>query len=248
MALVIRTLLAGVALATLTVLTGCGVAPDVHPGAAAVVDGEEIRIDAVDELAEDLCATELQGLEAEGIAVPMSLVRSQAAELLVTEHLAGLYAAELGLDAGTLASGARDLAAEALVEEAAEAEAVGGEPSPAGLRDELLEQRTRDAFLALVFDRAGKEDLGFAPEGPTTEQTVRRGLELFTAWRDGVEVSKDPRFDVPADGTSLVPTARSLSVLVDGSPVRSGFTEQGGLDQAYLATLPEGQLCGTPRR
>lgn len=241
MALVTRTLLASTALIATGLLAGCGAAPDVHPGEAAVVGDRAISMERVDSMAEDLCTLSEPGLAADESAVPMSLLRGQALAVLVRDVLLWQFADEEGLDLDELRAEARDVAAER-----AAADRASGK-LPAAAIAAVREQYALDATAGLVLDLVGKADLGEAPDAPLSEETVGRGYELFQEWREGVEVTRDPRFsDVDLEEGRVTPPAGSLSLLVGSSPVETGYAADGSIDQEYVATLPPEQRCGTP--
>lgn len=240
MALVTRTQLATALLAA-GLLAGCGAAPDVHPGDAAVVGGRSISMERVDAMAEDLCSLSEPGLEADGSAVPMSLLRGQALAVLVRDVLLWQFADDEGLDLEELRAEARDVAAER-----AAADRASGELE-AKLVPAVRQQYALDATAGLVLDLVGKQDLGEDPDAPLSEETVGRGYEVFQEWREGVEVTRDPRFsDVDLEEGRVTPPDGSLSLLVGSSPVETGYAPDGSVDQEYVATLPPEQRCGTP--
>lgn len=245
MAPVTRSLLRAPVVAALLatgLLAGCGSAPDVHPGEAAVVGGEEISLDRVDAMATDLCTLATPGLEADGSVLPMSLLRGQALAILVRDELLWQFAEAEGLDLDGLRAEAADVAAQRL-----DADRSGGE-LPEGAADELHEQYTLDAGAGLILDHVGKEALGQQPGGPVSEESVGRGYALFQEWRDSVTVTRDPRFsDVDLDLGRVTPPGGSLSRLVGSSPVETGYAADGSVDQEYVATLPPEQRCGTPK-
>lgn len=242
MALVTRTPLAATALLATGLLAGCGAAPDLHPGEAAVVGDRAISMERVDTMAEELCTLSEPGLEAEGNALPMSLLRGQALAVLVRDALLWQFADDEDLDLDGLRAEARDVAAE----RAAADRASGNLPK--GAVHAVREQYTLDATAGLVLDLIGKQDLGEDPDAPLSKETVGRGYELFQEWREGVEVTRDPRFsDVDLEEGRVTPPAGSLSLLVGSSPVETGYAADGSIDQEYVATLPPEQRCGTPK-
>lgn len=221
------------ALAVLSVLaaatlTGCGseLSPDVHPGLAAVVEGEDVTLDEVDDYAEELCAWQEPNLEQGKIAWPMSYVRTVAVDSIVNGLLTDRFAETLDFD--------RD---EALA--TAEEQATTRATSPAGNVDETAyELFVRQAFHDNVLRAAGYAELG---DDADLEQVAEAGLESFNAWREDVDVTVDPRFGEMDPATFSYKAPGSLAVRVSG-----GLQDVEGdqFDQDYVTSLPDEQRCG----
>ena len=152
-------------------LTACGtdLAPEVHPGAAAVVGETTISIDEVDELALDLCSVERPVREQQGDPAPLGFFRGLAIENLAGYELARQYAEEHDLEPGPTFDRRLDLVAQQLRQR--------GAPTYAAEILVGFEERNsyRDAVLAATGDpQAAQQD--------------------FAEWAQDVDVSVDPRF------------------------------------------------------
>lgn len=81
-------------------LAGCGtdLAPQVHPGAAAVVGDTTISLEEVDELALELCQLQVASLQQAGQAEPLAFYRALAVENLARYEVARQYAEEHDLE------------------------------------------------------------------------------------------------------------------------------------------------------
>lgn len=218
-----RAALAALALAAAAPLAACSAGPEVHPGDAAVVDGESISIESVDALAEEFCTLEEPGLAEQGAVLPMALLRSVAVETLVTDALLPGFAEEVGIDLAEVRRSVHD-----------ELEATLAE-APAEIRDEAERRLELEGTRRAVMGLAGRE-------GATSpEQASAQGAELFARWRAEQEVELDPRFGaVDLDRLSWDEANGSLSVPSDDAG--------SSLDQEAAAKLPASQRCGEPAR
>lgn len=214
-----RVALATLALAT---LTACSGGPSIHPGDAAMVEGESISIERVDALAEDYCTLEEPGLAQQGAVLPMALLRSIAVEALVTDALLPAFAEEAGIDLAEVRRGVRDEVAEAL------------EGAPEDIADEAEARLHLEGARVAVLELVGREGAA------SREQAAAQGAAVFSAWREEQEVEIDPRFAaVDLDRIAAWGGANgSLSVPPDDVAE--------ALDQKTAAALPAEQRCGAP--
>lgn len=220
--------LAVLSLVAAATLTGCGseLNPDVHPGLAAVVEGEDVTLEEVDDYAEELCAWQEPNLEQGKIAWPMSYVRTVAVDSIVNELLTNRFAETIDFDREEAVA-------------TAEEQATTRATSPAGEVDPTAyELFRRQAFHDKVLLAAGYDELG---DDATLEQVGEAGLERFTAWREDVDISVDPRFGEMDPATFDFKAPGSLAVRVSG-----GLEDVQGdqFDQEYVTSLPDEQRCG----
>lgn len=215
-----RVALAALALAAAP-LTACAGGPEIHPGDAAVVGDESITIERVDAMAADLCALQEPGLAQQGAVLPMALLRSVAAETLVSDALLPAFAEEAGIDLAAVRNGVREELETSLAE------------VPADIRDEAEQQLAFEGARRAVLGIAGREGASSA------EQATAQGAELFNTWRAEQDVEIDPRFGtVDLDRLAWDEGNGSLSVPADDAA--------GALDQEAAAKLPASQRCGAP--
>lgn len=217
------------AAATCLIATGCGadLKQPLHPGDAVVVSGDHITIETVDELAVAMCELEKPGLAQQGFAVPMSFVRSLAAESLATDVLLEEFAVEQGIDLDEVRRGVRE-EAKALVADV-----------PAELRGDAEKRIVIEGVRRAVLSIAGS---GGNPKADP-EQAAAQGRVLFDEHRKAADLVRDPRFgDVDLDTFAFSGGNGSLSVDADAD---AGAAEGGALDQAVVAALPADQRCGT---
>lgn len=174
-----------VAAAALAGLTACGteLAPDFHPGAAAVVDGRTISLDEVDEFALELCSVDAAAREEAGQPGALAFYRGLAVQTLTDYELARQYADEHGL--------------EPTAEFEQQLEAAGEQFRQRGAPPHVAD------ILVAFQERAGYRDAVLAATGD--QQAAE---EDFTAWAEGVDVSVDPRFgsvDLTSENRYLPP-------------------------------------------
>jgi hypothetical protein len=232
----VRTRLIALAVSVVAVggLSGCGseLGPDVHPGRAAVVDGETVTFEQVDDLADEYCALQRPGLAEREVSWPMSYLRTVALDSYVTHLLLHAYADTRGLDSE---------AAEKIAEQRAEA-TVERERAERGIEagDEVVALLARYEYGAMVLDSVGRAELG--PQA-APEAALAAGLELLNDFREGVEVSIDPRFGALDTRTAAyTPPPGLMSVSAgDGLDAAQNPDE---FDQAYVTSLPRSQRCG----
>ncbi|TCJ28613.1 hypothetical protein [Nocardioides jejuensis] len=215
-----RVALAALALAAVSATSACSGGPALHPGDAAVVDGHAIRLTTVDDLAADFCTLEEPGLAQQGAVLPMALLRSAAAETLVTDALLPAFAKEVGIDMATVRDGVR--------KEAAKQAATLPEDIRSVATARLELEGARQAVLQLV-GQAGAQ---------SPDQAVALGAQLFKAWRAKQHIDLDPRFGaVDLDALQWDGANGSLSVPADDAAAP--------LDQKAAAALPADQRCGS---
>lgn len=198
-------------------LSSCTGGPDLHPGDAAVVDGESIRLDRVDALATEFCSLEEPGLTQQGAALPMALLRSVAVETLVTDALLPAFAEEAGMDFAAVRRGVRDEVEKAVAE------------APADIRDAATVRLELEGLRRAVLEMIGGQVA--APE-----QAAAAGAQVFAAWRADQDVEVDPRFGAfDLDQLAWDGQDGSLGIAVD---------DEQALDLEAAAALPADQRCG----
>lgn len=210
-------------------LTGCGteLAADVHPGRAAVVGDEDLRLDEVDDFADELCAMIEPDLTAERTALPMAYVRAVSLRALLESSLAEQFGQEQDYNL--------DAARRAATDRAEQQVPLTGP----GQRDTFVRFLSLQEFVNVVVASAGGAEPGADGD---QEAALARGREIFDAWREDVEVSVDPRYGAIDFATGEFTSAPgSASVNVSG-----GLTDQAGdeFDQDYVSSLPDEQRCG----
>jgi hypothetical protein len=197
----VRTRLAAlVAAAALAGLTACGteLAPEIHPGAAAVVGGTTISLEEVDELALDLCAVDRPARESAGQAGPLGFYRGLALQNLGDYELVRQYADEHDLEPGVELERRLALAEQQLRQRGAPPEVV----------ETLLAFEARSAYRDAVLAATGDPQ---AAQGD------------FSDWAQDVDVVVDPRFGSVDLTSGEYTPPRGLSVrITDVDPAAAG--------------------------
>lgn len=219
--------------AVLTALSACGsdLGPELHPGAAAVVEGETVSLDQVDEFTDDYCALFATVLEERGDVVPLGQMRTFVLSTLIEDELLHRFAEEQGLEPG-------DGYRERLAGLEGQAEQLG---VPEEHRSVFLELSRREAYAQAIKVAAGTEALESAGLEVTPEAALERGTRIYTEWREQQDVTVDPRFGVMDPGLTTMSGQRSLSVAVSELARQADIESP---DPSYVQGLPASQTCG----
>lgn len=221
------TLVAGSLAASL--LTGCGA--DIHPGSAAVVNGEAISQNTVDDLVLAACDYSKAVRLEQGGAEPsqsMASLRSALAGALIQFRITDLAASELGVS----------------VSEAKISEVTSGGTMPPGLDSEsreLLDGYFYDAARAQLQQAAVGAHLA-DPEVTTADNVspdnVTAATDYLNKYAARQDVSVDPSYG-SWNGSELVSGSGSLS-----DPVSTTPAAVAGAQADAVADLPPSQVCG----
>jgi peptidyl-prolyl cis-trans isomerase SurA len=223
--------LAGLALASTVLLTGCGAVPAFNPGVAARVGDETISVREVDEVTESYCAAAEAQLQ-QGQGLPQHYLRGQVAGGLALRAVADQFAAEYGVSAGdqyaqAVAQARRSPQVEGLTEDQVQA---------------LIDVQGAPVYLSAVETSAGEvilEREGGTSTEPNAAQAA--GEKAFLAWLEDQDVRIDPRFSVSLVDGQSVPTDSSISFALGETAKRADAREP---DTDYAAGLPDSQRCG----
>lgn len=218
------------AVATVFAVAGCGT--DIHPGAAAVVNGHVISQGEVDDLVLAACEYSESVRLGQGGAEPgqsMATLRSSLAEALIQFEIIDEAASQLGLS----------------VSDAKIAELTSANSLPPGLSDE-----SRD-LLDDFFYSASRAQLQQAvvgahlrdPKITTADAITPEDIEAATKYVDKFASEQDVTVN-PAygswDGSTLVGDSGSLSDAVSTTPAAAA---QSAVADA-VEDLPPSQVCG----
>ena len=220
-----KRLVAGLAAATVLLLSGCG--DNLGPGVAAEIDGEQISSSEVDDLATVICEIDKGANQA---GTPIAAQRATALTVL------------LGIEVGRRV-GDVDAVPQQQVTQSVQAAADARELVPEDLRDffdEVVEESTRSAAAMDAAAAASLQQAGKQPEPTAVQQEVSR---LQQGYLEDHPVEIDPRFGVYQNG-QVVSGDGSLSVAV--SERAKSFVPQSTDDGTAqpAADLPASQVCG----
>lgn len=220
--------LAGLALASTVLLTGCDSAPAFSPGVASRVGDETISVNTVDEVAESYCTAAERQFE-EGQVLAQHYLRGQVAGNLTLRSAAEQFAEEVGVTAHTEYDKAVAAAEESLV------------GVPDDQRQALIDVQGASTFAGAVERAAGAAILEERGETVGEEAARAAGQEAFLAWLDDNTVEINPVFSVSIVDGGAIPTDTSISFGLSQVVEQADASEP---DTAYAASLPEPQRCG----
>lgn len=210
-------------------LAGCGI--DIHPGAAAVVNGHVISQSQVDDLVLAACDYSRAVRAEQGGAEPtqsMGNLRTSLAGALIQFEITDEAASQLGLS----------------VSEAKISELTSANPMPAGLSGEsrdLLEGFFHDASRAQLQQAvlgAHLSDPKVTTADDVTPANVDAGMRYLDSFAAKQDVTVDPSYG-SWDGSALVSSSGSLS-----DPVSTTPAARPNPSPDAVADLPPSQVCG----
>ena len=212
-------------------LSGCGVAgTGFHPGVAAQVGDDQIKVSQVDRIASDYCSAIREQLRGENQVLPLRYLRGGVAGQLALVAAAEQLAEEHGVEPGRQYD-----------QKVAELENAVAE-LPEGQQDAVIAIESSSTYLAGVQEAVGTKLL--REEGtaqPTPTEAAQAGQEAFNAWLEEQDVAIDPQFGVALRDGQAVPTDTSLSHAV-GTTARNGDADTP--DPEYAGSLPATLRCG----
>jgi hypothetical protein len=214
-----------VAAATLA-LTGCGL----HPGAAAVVGGDTISGEQVDDAAAALCSANITGAKAQGQAPPQLATRGArqaAVQVLIDSELSKQFGEARGVNpdrAQVSAALAQNKQTLALLPE-----------DRKGDFEELLRGYAEGQIILIAI---GKQELG--KPNASDEKALAAGTKARDKWaKTHADVEVDPRYGEWSGG-SLHTATGSLSVPVSERAVTGANMDP---DASWVSGLPSSQKC-----
>jgi hypothetical protein len=216
--------LAGLAVASAVLLTGCGAVPDLNPGVAVRVGDDSVSARDVADLASDYCDAAKPQLQ--GQALPRHYLNGQVATSLALRSAADQLMA------------AHDVTVDKSYAEAvAQAETQLGDLTTPQ-RDAIVEVQGSEVYVAAAETSVGRATLGGSPSDKDAQAA---GEKEFLAWLDDHDVRIDPRYGVAIEKGKSVPTDTSLSLGVSKTAKQAGA---GTPDSTYAGGLPSTQRCG----
>jgi hypothetical protein len=234
-----RLAVAAAGVVTAGLLAGCGVADGggFRPGVAAEVGEATIRVDDVEEAAEDRCEIRDE-LSAGAASQPVSgsRIREEALQDAVLRAVADQLAEEHGIESSDIYDAAQDEVRRQL----------------AGLDEDLVDRSVTDLastdYFVDILVQIGRDQLGLSEsEDPNGQQGFTRGMAVAQDWLEEHPIETNPRY-----GSLEIGEDRPISTRNDISTAVSTFARDAlgaaenpeGEDPAYAASLPESQRCG----
>lgn len=216
------------ALAASVLLTGCGVADtDFHPGEAAVIEGEAISMDEVDEVAGAMCDVLRSDARFEGQAYAGSVLRDAAHQGLALQvigaELLAAYDVSLPADANDGESAIRETYA------AADEDAL----------ETAMPAFTGNTELYNVLLALGRDELGATADD---QEALTAGVARAQEWQESAEVETNPALPSLEIGDDrIIGTRDDLSVAVS-EQARSAAASSAE-EPAPAEDLPASQRC-----
>lgn len=216
--------LAGVAVVSAVLLTGCGTQADFNPGVAARVGADAIPTSRVTDLAADYCKAAEPQLQ--GQPVPNHYLNGRVAGALALRSAAEQMLA------------AHDVAVDASYNQAVSQAETQLATTPAAQRDALIEVQGAELYVEAAELAVGRALSGGTTTGDAAKAT---GAKEFAAWIDGNDVTIDPRYGVELKDGKAVAADTGVSYAVS-DVAKKGASDQP--DSTYAATLSSAQRCG----
>jgi hypothetical protein len=221
--------LAGLALASTVLLTGCGTVPGFNPGVAVRVGDDTVTLNHLDDVAQNYCGAAEAQLQ-DGQVLPNHYLRGEVAGALALREAAGQLLDEHGVEP----DGSYDKAvAQASTQLAS---------LPSDQRDALIEVQGAPVYVAAVELAVGRAVLADQGEAqPADADATAAGQKAFTAWIDDHDIRIDPRFGVAIKDGKTAVTDTSVSFAVGDTAKKADASTP---DTEYAAALPDTQRCG----
>lgn len=221
--------LAGLALASTVLLTGCGSVPGFNPGVAARVGDQTISMDRVDEVTTSYCEAAERQLQ-EGQVLPQHYLRGQVAGALALRAAADRFAAEHGVSP--------DVEYDQAVQQAEQSLST----LPEDERQAIIDVQGVSVYVGAVEKSVGMKLRQEQGRSTSDEDAVRAtGHRAFSTWLEDQDIELDPRFGVSIDGGKTAASDTSLSYAVSDT---AKSADAGQPDTTYAAGLPDNQRCG----
>jgi hypothetical protein len=219
-----RVKLAALAAGATTVLAGCGI----HPGAAAVVESQNISHGQVDDVALAVCSANLAAAQMSNQPPPTIATRESrevALGILIDTEISQQFGEHEGIQPNP-----------SEVSEAVAQNEAGLDMLPQDRREVFRTTLREYAAGQLILIEAGRSELGAdAPE----EEAIERGVALRNAFADTLDVEVDPRYGRFEDGR-LQRGGAALSVPASRT-AQAGDQDRPG--DAFVGQLPASQKC-----
>jgi hypothetical protein len=219
-------------------MTGCGDNVGVHPGSAAVVDGQSLSMNKIDDTTKLYCqayvAQSQQSQQTSSGPIPMGAFRSYVASALSKRMLGDALADHYGVEP---APG---------YQKAVSNYEQGLASAPDDQRAAVIEVAGADAYLQNVQVAIGEQLTGNSGQADAdVKANLQRGQVATEDWLKDNDARVDPVFGIAVDGGQFSPQRDQISYPL--SPLASegaqALTSQQGPADSYISALPPSQLC-----
>ncbi len=228
-----RYAVAALSVAALAAVSGCG--SDMHPGQAAVVEGQRISMSDANSFSDDFCELYRPILKQQQSALSMSTIRALALDVLVRDELVHQYAEERGWTPPASYRKAVD--------------AIDDQVEQFNIAASDVETfrtiREAEEYANWVYTKAGQEADAGSGQVLDAQATLAAGRKVLDAYAKDADITLDPRFGTVSPQGQYFPSAGGLSVPVT-TLAKGGANPadpQSG-DTSYVDSLPANQKCG----
>jgi hypothetical protein len=223
--------LAGLAIVSTFLLTGCGSVPAFNPGVAVRVGDGTVTVDHVDDLAQSYCSAAEAQLT-EGQVLPNHYVRGEVAGSLALRAVADKLLDDYDVEA--------DDSYDQAVDQAKDSPQLTA--LPADQQDALIEVQGASIYVSAVELAVGRQVLADAGQAnPSDDDAATAGRKTFETWVDDHDIRIDPRFGVAIAKDQSVVSNTGLSFASGDTATKADAKTP---DSVYAATLPDSQRCG----
>jgi hypothetical protein len=216
--------LAGLAIVSTFLLTGCGSVPALNPGVAVRVEGDTVSRQQVQDTAAAYCTASVKSQPDQ--VVPNHYVNGLSASSYALRAAADGFMADHGVEIDKSYTAAIDGAQAQLA------------TLPDSQRDAVVQVGAASIYVDAAETSVGREVLGGSPSDADAKAA---GQKEFTAWLDDHDVRIDPRYGVTIDGGTVAAANTSLSFALSETATKADATQP---DATYAGTLPVSQRCG----
>ncbi|GAW47795.1 MULTISPECIES: hypothetical protein [unclassified Nocardioides] len=216
--------LAGLALVSTFLLTGCGSVTGFNPGVAVRVQDDTVSTDQVRATATAYCSASTESQP--GQVVPNHYIAGLAASSYAVRSAADQLMADHGVTIDSSYDQAIDGAQKQLA------------PLSDAQREAVIQVSAASLYVAAAETAVGRDVLGGSP---SDDDAQAAGAKEFASWLDDHDVRIDPRYGVSVDQGTVVATDTSLSFALGDTAKKADAAQP---DAAYAATLPASQRCG----
>lgn len=217
--------LAGLAVASALLLTGCGSASGPNPGVAVRVGDTTYSTSRVHDTATEYCGASLAGQDGSS-AVPNHYISGYTAGALALRSAADQMMAKYDVDADASYDQTIDAAQSQL----------------AALTDAQAKALV-EVGAASIYVQAAERSVGRVVDSAATDDDAaqKAGAKVFKAWIADHDVRIDPRYGVTVAGGAVAAADTGVSFAVSDIATKAAAESP---ETTYAGTLPETQRCG----
>lgn len=216
--------LAGLALVSMFLVTGCDSVPAFNPGVAVRVQDDTVSSDQVHATAAAYCDATTKAQP--GQAVPNHYINGLAVSSYALRTAADQFMADHDVAIDDSYGQAID-GAQAQLAELSDAQ-----------RDAVIQVGAASIYVSAAETAVGRDMLGGSPAAADAQAA---GKKEFAAWLDDHDVRIDPRYGVDIDQGIVAAADTSLSFTLGDTAKKADAVKP---DATYAGTLPDSQRCG----